>query len=72
VVLGFSALIIDICSLLYKVLVHMDRSNRMTIIGSLVLLIGIMLVGGAVYYKTNQDKINSFLNKWRQRLGEWE
>jgi hypothetical protein len=72
-ILGFGGLIVDLCAIVYKVIVAMEqRSAKMTIIGSLVLIAGAALVAGAVYYKTHQDKINEFLDKWRKKLGEWE
>src|SRR5208283_6071721 len=52
--LGFAGLTVDLVSLLYKVLVSMERSARMTVVGSLVLLIGALVVFGAIYYKTNK------------------
>jgi hypothetical protein len=72
-ILGFGGLIVDLCAIVYKVIVAMEqRSAKMIIIGSLVLIAGAALVAGAVYYKTHQDKINEFLDKWRKKLGEWE
>jgi hypothetical protein len=71
-VLGFLGLTVDLASLLYKVLFHMERSSRMTAVGSLVLVIGAAVIFGAIYYKTNKEKLDARLNYWRAKLGEWE
>ena len=70
--LGFAGLMVDLASILYKGLVHMERSQRMTVVGSLVLLIGAILIFGAIYYKTNKEKLDAWVDQCRRRLGEWE
>ena len=69
--LGFAGLMVDLVSLLYKVLVLMERSARMTIVGSLVLLIGAILVFGAIYYKTSKSRIDALVSGWRRKLARW-
>ena len=71
-VLGFSGLMVDLVSLLYKVLVLMERSARMTVVGSLVLVIGALLVFGAIYYKTNKANLDLLVSRWRLRLAQWQ
>ena len=70
--MGFAGLMVDLVSILYKVLVHMERSARMTIIGTLVLAIGAVLVFGAIYYKTKKASLDAWLDKWRGKLAQWE
>jgi hypothetical protein len=70
--LGFAGLMVDLVSLLYKVLVLMERSARMTVVGSLVLLIGAALVFGAIYYKTNKARIDALLDQCRFKLAQWQ
>jgi hypothetical protein len=70
--MGFAGLMVDLVSLLYKVLVQMERSSRMTVIGTLVLLIGALLVFGAIYYKTNKAGFDAVVDRWRRKLGQWE
>ena len=70
--LGFAGLMVDLVSLLYKVLVLMERSARMTVIGSLVLLIGAILVFGAIYYKTSKARIDAMASRWRLKLAQWQ
>jgi len=70
--MSFAGLMVDLISILYKVLVQMERSARMTIIGSLVLVIGAILVFGAIYYKTNKAKFDAWLEHWRSRLAQWQ
>jgi hypothetical protein len=72
VLLGFAGLLTDLAALVYKLLVHMDRSSRMTLIGTQVLVFGTVLIGGAIYYKTNQEKFNAMFERWRGRLTAWE
>lgn len=70
--LGFTGLLVALGNLLVRSLVHAERSVRMTVVGSLVLLIGAALVFGAIYYKTNQDRIDAWLDRWRAKFGTWE
>jgi hypothetical protein len=70
--LGFAGLMADLVSLLYKVLVLMERSARMTVVGSLVLLLGAALVFGAVYYKTNKTNLDALAGKLRLKLAAWQ
>jgi len=70
--MGFAGLMVDLISILYKVLVHMERSARMTIVGVLVLAIGALLVFGAIYYKTKKTRLDNWLNRWRGKLAQWE
>jgi len=70
--LGFAGLMVDLVSLLYKVLVLMERSARMTVVGSLVLLLGATLVFGAIYYKTNKASLDALVGKLRLKLAAWQ
>jgi hypothetical protein len=70
--MSFAGLMVDLISILYKVLVQMERSARMTIVGSLVLVIGAILVFGAIYYKTNKAKFDAWVEKWRAKLARWQ
>jgi hypothetical protein len=70
--MSFAGLMVDLISILYKVLVQMERSARMTIIGSFVLVIGAVLVFGAIYYKTNKAKLDAWVEGWRLRLVRWQ
>jgi hypothetical protein len=70
--LGLAGLMTDLVSLLYKVLVQMERSTRMTVIGTLVLTIGAILVFGAIYYKTNKATVDALTGRWRGRLTQWQ
>jgi hypothetical protein len=72
VLLGFAGVLTDLASILYKVLIHMDRSSRMTLIGTQVLILGALLIGGAVVYKTHQEQFNEKVDFWRRRLTSWE
>jgi hypothetical protein len=72
VLLGFGGLLTDLGAILYKVLLHMDRSARMTLIGGQVLVFGALLIGGAIVYKIHQEKLRETLGLWRARLSSWE
>lgn len=71
-VLGLAAVLVDVASIVVKVLVQMDRGERMTSVGLLVLVVGGALVSGAIYYKTHREEIEDGLDGWRRRLGRWE
>jgi len=70
--LGLAGLLVDLVSILYKALVHMERGARMTVIGSLVLVLGAIVVFGAIYYKTHKERFEAWHAKWRFNLGQWE
>jgi hypothetical protein len=70
--LGFTGVLTDLLAMVYKVMLHMDRSARMTVIGGQVLFLGAALICGAVAYKTHREEIDAFLARWRARLGAWE
>lgn len=63
---------LDLGSLLVKMVALMERSVRMTIVGSLVLLVGAGLVFGAIYYKTHRAEIADLLGRWRLKFAGWE
>jgi hypothetical protein len=71
-VLGFSMLVLDLVTIVGKVLTQMQRSTQMTAVGSVVLLIGVGLVFGAIYYKTHQVALNATADRWREKFGGWE
>jgi len=70
--LGATGILVDLASLFYKIVVRMDRTYRMTLIGLLLLVLGIAVVGGAVYFKSNRKKVEAWLTRLRERLGIWE
>lgn len=70
--LGFSMLLLDLISIVGKVLTGMERGVQMTAVGSIVLLIGISLVFGAIYYKTHQAAVTATADRWRAKFGDWE
>lgn len=72
VLLGLAGVGTDLAALMYKVLVHMERGARMTLIGSQVLALGALLICGAVVYKTNEEQVQATLSRWRGRLSSWE
>ena len=71
-VLGFGGLIVDIGVVFVKLVMQMQRSSQMTIIGSLVLAGGIAIVAGAIVYKTHREKMRQQLEYWRNKLSVWE
>jgi len=70
--LGFTGLLVDVASIIFKVVRVADLTTQRAAIGALLLVIGIGLVGGTMYYKTRRDQINAVVDRWRQRLGDWE
>lgn len=71
-VVGAAGVVVDAISILAKAVWHMDRSIQMTIVGVLILAVGVLLVGGTVYYKANRDRLSGALAGWFQRFGDWE
>ena len=70
--LGFTALIVDVCVIFCKLVIKMQRNTQMTIIGSLVLIFGVAIVAGAIFYKTHREKIMDFIDDLRNKLRSWE
>jgi hypothetical protein len=70
--LGFSMLLLDLVTIVGKVLTGMERGIQMTAVGSVVLLIGIALVFGAIYYKTHQATLTATADRWKDKFGGWE
>jgi len=70
--LGFAALLVDVATIIFKVVRVADQTTQRAAIGALLLVIGIGLVGGTMYYKTRRDQINAVLDRWRGKLGDWE
>ena len=71
-VVGACGVMVDLLSLLAKMVWHMDRSLQMTVIGVLILLVGTGLVAGTVYYKTHRQELNDTCVAWFTRFGDWE
>jgi len=70
--LGFGALMLDLVVVFVKAVALLERTARMTIVGSGVLLLGASLVFGAIYYKTHRAEISALLARWRLRFSGWE
>lgn len=70
--LGFAGVIVDLGSIAHQTFVGMDRSLQMTLIGLFVLLVGAGFVVGAIYYKTNREKITRLIESTRTRFSAWE
>jgi len=70
--LGFAGLLVDLATVLYRVLVGMERGPRMTLIGSLILIVGAALVFGAIFYKTHKPELDARIAALRKRFGSWE
>jgi hypothetical protein len=70
--LGFTGLIVDICVIFCKLVIKMQRNTQMTIVGSLVLVFGVAIVAGAIFYKTHREKIMEFIDNIRNKLQSWE
>jgi hypothetical protein len=70
--LGFTGLIVNVCVVFCKLVIKMQRNTQMTVIGSLVLVAGVLIVSGAIFYKTHREKIMEFINRIRNKLHTWE
>jgi hypothetical protein len=69
--LGLTALLLDLASLAYKLVMRFDSTYRMSTIGALLLTLGGALVAISVHYKANQDKWEAALNRFRSKLSGW-
>ena len=69
---GFAGLSVNLISILVRVVADMNKGARIAIMGGLILAIGGILVFGNLYYKTHQEKIRHFIDKWKDRLKLWE
>lgn len=69
---GCCGLIVAVAVAFCKLVLSMQRSTQMTIIGSLILLSGVSIVAGAIFYKTNKGEIMRFLNVQRCKFRKWE
>ncbi|MHC4200664.1 MAG: hypothetical protein ACYSU0_11785, partial [Planctomycetota bacterium] len=72
VLLGGGTVLVDLAALGYKFVAKLERTYQMTIIGTLLLLLGVVVVAGSVYYKTQRETVELWLAKVRKRLGTWE
>lgn len=70
--LGFGAVLLDLGVILVKGLSRMERGPRMTALGVGVLLLGAVLVAGAVLVKVRRTEVDAALERWRGRLAGWE
>ena len=71
-VLGFATVLVDVVSIVIKVVRAAEQTAQRATIGALLLVIGIGLVGGAIYYKTRRDQVDNVIDHWRKKLGAWE
>jgi hypothetical protein len=69
---GFMAVVIDLLALLGRSVFGLDRGIRMTLLGALVLVLGLTMVIGAAYVKANRDAVKTRIERWQQRLGSGE
>ena len=70
--LGFTGLIVDVCVIFCKLVMQMQRNTQMTIIGSLVLIGGVTIVAGAIFYKTHREKIMDYIESIRNKIKNWD
>jgi len=69
---GFAGFVTDLVALVIKQFHAFDRSTQMVSVGGVLLLLGISVVGGAIFYKTHHEMIRNRLLEIRVRLGGWE
>ena len=70
--MGFGGLVVSLASIFYRLLKAMEHTMRLTSVGLLVLLVGVVFVMGTVYYKTHRDRVNAWLQRWQRKIGAWE
>ena len=70
--IGFAGFAMDLIAIVVKQFQSLNHSLQMMGIGALLLLLGVAVVGGAVFYKTRHEVIMAFIGKVRGKLGKWE
>jgi hypothetical protein len=70
--IGFAGFAMDLIALVIKQFHSLNHSLQMMGIGALLLLLGIAVVAGAVFYKTRHEIIMAFVGKVRAKLEKWE
>jgi hypothetical protein len=70
--IGFAGFAMDLIALMIKQFQSLNHSLQMMGIGALLLLFGIAVVAGAVFYKTRHEVIMAFVSKVRAKLEKWE
>ncbi|OGV78135.1 MAG: hypothetical protein A3K19_15590 [Lentisphaerae bacterium RIFOXYB12_FULL_65_16] len=70
--MGAAGVVADVVAIFAKAVWHLDRGAQMTAVGVLILLVGIGLVAGTVYYKTRRAAVNAATAAWFRRFGDWE
>jgi hypothetical protein len=68
---GFVGILTGLASISFKVVVQMDTTLRMMSIGGFVLLLGVAVVAGSIYYKTHREELDQALEKYRAKLNNW-
>jgi hypothetical protein len=70
--LGLAGILLDLGTIFVRSVAGMERTLRMTIVGSLLLLVGVGIVGGSILYQTRREAVERWLAGVRGRLGMWE
>ena len=69
---GACGVLVDLCTIFYKVVIRLDGHYQMTSFGVIILLVGIALVAGTAYYKTQRQQFEERLDALRAFLGRWD
>jgi hypothetical protein len=70
--LGFAGLATDLAALMVQQFRALNHSIQMMGVGALLLLLGIVVIGGAIFYKTRHEMLKARFAAIRTRLGGWE
>ena len=71
-ILGCIGIVADLSSIMIRAVMAMGNSYQMTVIGVLLLLVGICVVGGSVLYKTKREGIEEQMGRVRDSFSGWE
>ncbi|MDP7739897.1 MAG: hypothetical protein QGF67_00550 [Lentisphaeria bacterium] len=69
---GAGGVLVDLGTIFYKIVIRLDGHYQMTSFGVVILLVGIVLVAGTAYYKTQRQQFEARLDAWRAWLGRWD
>jgi hypothetical protein len=69
---GACGVLVDLGTIFYKIVIRLDGHYQMTSFGVVILLVGIVLVAGTAYYKTQRQQFEERLDALRAFLGRWD
>ncbi len=67
---AWAAVLVGLGSLTYHGLHELERGLRMSLLGALILAVGMGLVGGTILLKAHRERILAWVEAWKERYPE--